>query len=147
MIKEENFPNAYKEVYTILKYVSKEDYKAIPEDFLNIVKAKMNNDYVFNFNPNVELEEQKLLRETKVILGYIFLNYWGNEQQKKVIEEVLKNDLNNEETKKYDNDLFKDKQKVKVSPGEEFRMVIYKKEKFLVKLIKKFKYFFKRKYK
>lgn len=147
MIKEENFPNAYKEVYTILKYVSKEDYKAIPEDFLNIVKAKMNNDYVFNFNPNVELEEQKLLRETKVILGYIFLNYWGNEQQKKVIEEVLKNDLNKEETKKYDNDLFKDKQKVKVSPGEEFRMVIYKKEKFLVKLIKKFKYFFKRKYK
>ena len=147
MIKEENFPNAYKEVYTILKYVSKEDYKAIPEDFLNIVKAKMNNDYVFNFNPNVELEEQKLLRETKVILGYIFLNYWGNEQQKKVIEEVLKNNLNNEETKKYDNDLFKDKQKVKVSPGEEFRMVIYKKEKFLVKLIKKFKYFFKRKYK
>lgn len=147
MIKEENFPNAYKEVYTILKYVSKEDYKAIPEDFLNVVKAKMNNDYVFNFNPNVELEEQKLLRETKVILGYIFLNYWGNEQQKKVIEEVLKNDLNKEETKKYDNDLFKDKQKVKVSPGEEFRMVIYKKEKFLVKLIKKFKYFFKRKYK
>ena len=34
MIKVENYPNAYKEVYEILKVVPKEDFDKIPTEFM-----------------------------------------------------------------------------------------------------------------
>jgi len=37
MIKVSNFPNAYKEVYIILKYVDSEDLKLIPKSFINML--------------------------------------------------------------------------------------------------------------
>ena len=42
MIKVENYPNAYKEVYEILKAVPKEDFDKIPTEFMQIVKKNMN---------------------------------------------------------------------------------------------------------
>lgn len=76
MIKSSNFPNAYKEVYIILKYVDSEDLKLIPKSFINMLEQNMNDDYKFEFDPNIEFENQKLLRETKSIFAYIFLHFW-----------------------------------------------------------------------
>lgn len=61
MIKVSNFPNAYKEVYIILKYVDSEDLKLIPKSFINMLEQNMNDDYEFEFDPNIEFENQKLL--------------------------------------------------------------------------------------
>ena len=44
MIKVENYPNAYREVYEILKLVPKEDLNKIPAEFLQIVKKNMNKN-------------------------------------------------------------------------------------------------------
>ena len=45
MIKQENFPNAYKEVYVILSNMDEKDLCKIPQEFLDMIKQKMNNDY------------------------------------------------------------------------------------------------------
>ena len=50
MIRSENIPNAYKEVYTILKYVSKDDVNLIPKNFIKMLKSKMNVNYKFEYN-------------------------------------------------------------------------------------------------
>lgn len=92
MIKSENIPNAYKEVYTILKYVSKDDVNLIPKNFIKMLKSKMNVNYKFEYNENLDLENQIILRETRAILGYIFLNFWANDIQKNAITKKLNED-------------------------------------------------------
>ena len=92
MIRSENIPNAYKEVYTILKYVSKDDVNLIPKNFIKMLKSKMNVNYKFEYNENLDLENQIILRETRAILGYIFLNFWANDIQKNEITKKLNED-------------------------------------------------------
>lgn len=92
MIRSENIPNAYKEVYTILKYVSKDDVNLIPKNFIKMLKSKMNVNYKFEYNENLELKNQIILRETRAILGYIFLNFWANDIQKNAITKKLNED-------------------------------------------------------
>ena len=90
----DNIPKAYKEVYTILKYVEIEDLKLIPKEFINMLRQNMDKDYEFEYNPKIDFEKQNLLRETKGIFAYIFLNFWANEKQRKVIKQTFKNDIN-----------------------------------------------------
>lgn len=79
MIKVENYPNAYKEVYEILKAVPKEDFDKIPTEFMQIVKKNMNKNYDFSINLNIDfVKEQEILYETKAILAYVYLNYWAS---------------------------------------------------------------------
>ena len=92
MLRSENIPNAYKEVYTILKYVSKDDVNLIPKNFIKMLKSKMNVNYKFEYNENLDLENQIILRETRAILGYIFLNFWANDIQKNAITKKLNED-------------------------------------------------------
>ena len=113
MIKVSNFPNAYKEVYIILKYVDENDLKLIPKEVINTIETRMNKEHEFEYDVEHGFEEQKILRETKAILSYIFLNYWANEKQKKVIEAQFKKDLEKAEQEKkeiYNTDnIFKNK--------------------------------------
>ena len=63
MIKVENYPNAYREVYEILKLVPKEDLNKIPVEFLQIVKKNMNKNYDFSINLNIDfVKEQEILK-------------------------------------------------------------------------------------
>ena len=143
MIKSSNFPNAYKEVYIILKYVDSEDLKLIPKSFINMLEQNMNDDYKFEFDPNIEFENQKLLRETKSILAYIFLHFWGNEEQKNIIKAKFKQDLiEDEEEKKIKfpiTNIFESRQKNNVISEENVQQVQYKKENILTKIINKMK--------
>lgn len=143
MIKSSNFPNAYKEVYIILKYVDSEDLKLIPKSFINMLEQNMNDDYKFEFDPNIEFENQKLLRETKSIFAYIFLHFWGNEEQKNIIKAKFKQDLiEDEEEKKIKfpiTNIFESRQKNNVISEENVQLVQYKKENILTKIINKMK--------
>ena len=89
----ENMPNAYKEVNEILKYVRKEDRDAIPNDFMEIVERKMNKDYQYIYDYTKSFEEQVMLQETKAILGYIYLNFWANEEERRIVNNKLKEDI------------------------------------------------------
>ena len=99
MIKVENYPNAYREVYEILKLVPKEDLNKIPAEFLQIVKKNMNKNYDFSINLDIDfVKEQEILYETKVILAYVFLNYWATEDEKRIIRAKFKKDILEKDT-------------------------------------------------
>lgn len=100
MIKKENFPNAYKEVYVILENMKSEYKNAIPQSFIEMVKTNMNDNYKFELDENIDFEEQKLLKETKTILAYIFLHYWATSEQKEKIEQKYRQDIINIEKSK-----------------------------------------------
>jgi len=147
LVKIENFPNAYKEVYEILKYVPKEDISKIPQEFLKLIKKNMNKSYDFKINENIDfIEEQEIMQETKTILAYIFLNYWANDVQKETIKKKFKNDILEAENKRrelYNVDVFKNKNKTNENKTEKLEMIVYKKENIFIKIFNKIKRFFR----
>ena len=52
MIKKENYPKAYKEVYIILSNMDKKDVELIPKEFMDIIKENMNKEYDFKLDNN-----------------------------------------------------------------------------------------------
>lgn len=101
MIKGANFSNACKEVNVILKFVDKDDLRKIPYEFIEIIETNMNKLHKFEYNPNIELNKQEILKETKVIFAYIFLNFWATEKQSQIIKSQFKQDvIATEENKK-----------------------------------------------
>ncbi len=146
MIKVENYPNAYKEVYEVLNFMNEEEVKRIPQTFIDMIKINMNNDYDFKLDESIDFEEQPLLKETKVILAYIFLNYWGTDEQKTRIKSKFRQDIIKEEQSKTQynpNDLFKNKD-IQNIQKEEVSLIEYKSQNIFVKLINIIKKLFKR---
>ena len=148
MIKVENYPNAYKEVYEILKYVPKEDLKRVPKKFMDMLEEKMNKNYKFSIDTSKDfIEEQELMIETRTILAYIFLNYWATEIQKEKVNIKFKKDIEDAEKQKgdlYNVNIFKNKKQLKENSEKEQEraMVIYKKENFITKIFNIIKNFF-----
>ena len=109
----DNYPKAYREVNEILKYVSKDDVKKIPEDVLETIQKNMDSGYDFLVDESKTFEEQNLLIETKAILANIFYDYWATDYQKEKIKEIRKQEeiaIEEEKKKKFDNtDIFANK--------------------------------------
>lgn len=151
MIKVENYPNAYKEVYVILKNIKKEDLEKIPQSFIEMIKNNMNRNYNFELDLNRDFENQNLLKETRVILAYIFMNYWGTSLQKDQINKKFRQDIVTEEQSKpkYNSDkLFKkenNKNIIQHAEEKKVQIIEYKKENLFFKFINNIKNFFKRK--
>lgn len=145
MIKVENYPNAYKEVYEILQNIDKKDYDLIPKEFIQMVEKNMNKDYIFKLKNNKGFENQELLQETKTILAYLYLNYWGTEDEKIKIKQKFKQDILKDEEKKrqkYNPDnLFERNITREIPKKVEVQMVEAKKENVLAKLMKKIRKF------
>lgn len=149
MVKVENYPNAYKEVYVILKNMREEERNLVPKSFMQMIEKNMNEQYDFKLDKNIDFQDQKLLRETRTILAYIFLNFWATKKQKDRIEKKFRQDIVDFENSKseYNQDeLFKNrKSKSKESnlevktKTEELHMIEQKEESFFKRLLRKIK--------
>lgn len=93
MIKKENFAKAYKEISVIIDYLNEDDKSKIPQEFVEMIEAKMDKDYVFNYDATKDLSEQDVLRETLSILAYIYVNYIGEYNEVKEIKSQFQKDI------------------------------------------------------
>ena len=157
MIKVENYPYAYKEVYVILNNMSEEEVSMIPQDFMELIKENMDDEYEFEIYDDIPFEEQTILHETKAILAYIFMNFWGTEEQKAKIKAKFEQDIIDEENAKgkYNPDeLFKNKKApIQENYVEEIKkeeinkntqLIEYKEKNFFTKIIDSIKKLFKK---
>lgn len=111
MVKTSRYKIAFSEVYEILQYLDKDEYKKIPQELIETIKNNRDKDYLYNIDSEKKLKEQKMLPETKAILFNIFRDYLCTEAQKETIKNWQIDDLNKiekEKKLKYDVDLFKD---------------------------------------
>ena len=90
--KTNNFSKACKELYICLKNIDVELFDKIPIELYRIILENLDKDYYFQYDCSKEFYEQNLLDETKNLLGYIYYNYWANEEEK---FEFKKNIINN----------------------------------------------------
>lgn len=134
------------EVYEILKHLSDEDFKKIPDDVISLIKENKDNGYIWKYDENVDLEEQKINRNTAIILSFINTEYLLNQKQKKLMEEIhLYNEqkLEDEKRKKYNlNDIFMKEKSNIVNINQNVTDIIeVKKESLFIKILNKIKKF------
>ena len=75
-MKDENYRNALREVYDILKKTDEDLIQRISKKFLDFVEENMNREYISNIDYSLEIDKQKLLPETEAILAQIYKSYW-----------------------------------------------------------------------
>ncbi len=149
---EDVYPKAYREVYEILKNISKEDFEKIPQDIIRTIKNNMDNSYEYRLKENVVFEEQNVLQETKALLAIIYRDYWATDIERERIiakEQYDKRIFEDELRKKYNPDnIFKKRNDFEKNVQEniltETAIVEYKEKKFIQRLFDKIKNLFKR---
>ncbi len=128
------YAKAYTEVLEILNHFSKEEYAKIPIEKIEFYKTNMDKDYHYTINPKVDLSKQYISKEANAILISLFRNYFANEKQKLILENILnQNQLKLEKEKKeqYSSDnIFKNKGGEFVETSINNSLVEYKKSLF-----------------
>jgi hypothetical protein len=140
------YKNAYKEVYTILNYLTEEDYEKIPPKVIEAIKSNMNKEYKYEMNKEVDIFKQPMLPETKATLYNIFRDYLATPEQKEKIlkmqaEDRRKIEIKKQEEYKYE-DLFKNGNSNNVTSNEKTSLIEIKKLNFFQKLLNKVKNLF-----
>lgn len=140
---DEIYQNAFKEVNRILENTDEELVKRIPTKFMDFIKSNMNINYVTNIKPEIDIDKQKLLRETESILSLIYRTYWATDEEK---NEFLKNDraefYEKEERKKEEyagkniDEIFQ-KRKIATENALNNSLMVIEKDGFIKRIFKK----------
>lgn len=103
------YADAYKEVLVILDTLIEEDYNKIPKEYIEYLKENCNNDYNFYYDTSKNLEQQKLLDDTKYILFGLFEKFGATQNQKEKINNLKKSyyrKVEEEKKLKYNTNIF-----------------------------------------
>ena len=141
MIETKNFPKAYVETIEILKLLENNEYRKIDNKFMDMLNRKKDNNYIYKLDDKKNIEEQIIMKETRVILAYIFMNYLGTDEEKNIINKKFQNDIEKSEQlkkEKYSIDIFSNT-KQKQNKDVNTQLIVYPKETFIRKLLNKIK--------
>lgn len=141
------YGNELKEAYVILNTLTDEDYNKIPKSKLQLIEANMNDDYEYEINEEIALEENPMLDGTRALLYNIFRDYLATEEQRKKIKKMQAEDrakLENKKRELYDVNIFKkfDNENDKKTTVENKQMIEYK-ENIFTKILNGIKNIFK----
>ncbi len=135
------YREALTEVNEILKYLSEDLLKKIPEEIIDNIKENMSTSYELKYDNTKGLNEQNLKQETRAILSVIYRDYICNEYMKKeIIQKDRKEWFELEKKKEYGNtDIFK-KQNIQSKKTEENKdLQVVRKQNIIIKIINKIK--------
>ena len=83
--------NVLAEVYDIIMHSEQAIVEKIPTKFLKFIKDNKNDNYKVNINYNENINNQKLLKDTRIMLSLIYRDYLiSKEQRKSLIEQEEK---------------------------------------------------------
>lgn len=135
---EKKYAKAYTEVLELLKHIPNEEYNRIPETEIQFYENNCDKNYKFIYDETVELKDQKISKEANAVIIAMYMNYFANEKQKEIIDEVLKQNSINQEKEKKENynteNIFKEKNQENLPI-----QVSEKKENIIKRIINKIK--------
>lgn len=135
----------YSEVYDIINFLDEDLKQKIPKKWIEFLeKTKMNN-YITTINPYMPLEMQKINKQSKLIISYLYIKYLSDDDEKVFFVEK-ENLEKNEKIKKYENleqDIWA-KNKMENINKPNNKMIIAEKENFFIKLKRWFFKFLKK---
>lgn len=141
------------EVDEILNYLSEEELSKIPEEVKVAIKENKDKDYIWKYDEEKPLKDQKVDRDTIAILSYLNIEYLLNPEQKELMLEIHKVNQEKQEqmgiNKKYGlEDVFKqevaEQDDIKGTKNSPELSLVENKENFFTKIIKNIKKIFGR---
>lgn len=106
-----NLSKRFTEVEYILKKLDISNKQKIPKGIWEYIEENKDKKYIVNYDEDKNLEEQNLNIDTIAILTYLNIEYLLDENQRKEMIELLRNDeiiAEQKKSKKYNSkDLFK----------------------------------------
>ena len=146
------YKKAYTEILEIIKYLSRDEYEKIPKEKVEFYKNNKDSLYQFKYNPYKTLNEQKVLRETKVLIVDLFREVVATKAQKEKLNILLvqnEQEYQNKLQKEYSYDkLFNRKSKSIIEENKQeeknaqtTNMIVYK-ENIFAKIYRVFKSIF-----
>lgn len=135
---KEEYAKAYTELIEVLKNIPTKDLKKIPRETIKKYIANMDTNYKYQYNVNLEFEEQGISHLTEILIANLYIQYWASDDEKEKIKNLDKKELYELELKKKEkyeaNNIFENTAK---EPKQE--MIIVKEKTILQKIIDKFK--------
>ena len=147
--KINNYKKAFVEVDAVLSCLDDNEYKKIPINIIDAIENNKDEEYIYDYDEELEYEDWSLMPETKAILYNIFKKYLATEEQRKYLQqrEKLENyKIENEKIKKYNSEnLFKKEkgQEAEEAVQEENNKLIVKRDSSFKKILEKLKSIFR----
>lgn len=152
---KKDYSKAYREVLEVLKYIPKEDLNKIPKEVLELFKKEEDKNYIFSLDKSIEFKEQILLYETKVILAYLYIDYWADKEEKKEIYNIYQEaeeKLNKQKEiespidvfNKKNNDVNNIEENIKTKIDKTNKLLEFKEPKWYEKILNYFKNIFRK---
>ena len=88
--KINNYKNALVEVESILNCLKHEDYCKIPKEIIDAIEINKDEDYIFEYDENLDFKDWKLMQETRAILYNLFKKYLATNEQRQYFLEKEK---------------------------------------------------------
>ena len=133
-----NYKKALVEVDAVLSCLDYNEYKKIPTNIINAIENNKDEEYMYEYDEELEYEDWSLMPETKAILYNIFKQYLATEEENYKIE--------SEKIKKYNSEnLFKKEkgQETEKVVQEENNKLIVKRDLSFKKILAKLKSIFR----
>lgn len=131
------------EVSIILNHLNKSDYDKIPKEVIDRIEKNKDTEYVWYYDETKDLKDQKVSKDTIAILSYINMKYLLNEEQRKFVEEVFKENqkkIENIKIEKYNPyNIFKNTKESICEVKNISSMIEVKEEKWYQKIFKSIK--------
>ena len=128
------YARAYTEVLELIKHLCEKDRMKIPNEKIEFYEQNKMDSYSFVLDPNKELQEQNISKEASAIILKLFMDYFANDSQKRVLSQILMNNKIIEEREKgsFNDNLFdKKKSENEIVKSEPLQMVEYKENIFI----------------
>ena len=128
---------AFNEVIEIIEHLSKSIQNKIPKRLIEFMQNNMDDNYEFEYNENKNIQEQKILKDTEILLSLIYKDYISSDSERKKLEKMW-NKNEKEYQERFSKEIFKKKEIQK----SDVSIVNYKKNiwnKFLDRIKRKLK--------
>ena len=135
---KDNYREALTEVNEILNYLPKEYIQRLPLNLYQFIQENKSEDYVFEYNEDISLEEQDLKLETKSLIAILLLKYWNRQNRDELIQIYAQNEKSFQEEwhQKYNSDIFEKQNIIDERVPKETAMIVYQKQNIFTKIFK-----------
>lgn len=82
----ENMNKALSEVYDIITHLEENTYKKIPQRFIKMIEKNKDNTHVIKIDYAKSINEQDLLKDTRIILSIIYREYICSSEKKEELK-------------------------------------------------------------
>ena len=142
-----NYKKALVEVDAVLSCLDYNEYKKIPANIIDAIENNKDEEYMYDYDEELEYEDWSLMPETKAILYNIFKKYLATEEQRKYLQQKERREnykIESEKIKKYNSEnLFKKEKEVKKVEQEENNELIVKRDSSFKRILEKLKSIFR----